>query len=58
MTMKDFAVRVRSIVKDCFPGFPAPKIPVFRIPRHAAWILGKMNIIINSQQAVLGNGFH
>jgi dihydroflavonol-4-reductase len=58
MTMKDFALFVRSVLKKDFPDSRQPKIPVFTIPGPVADFLGKMNLIINSQQAVMGNGCH
>jgi dihydroflavonol-4-reductase len=58
MTMKDFALFVRSVLKDNFPDSPQPKVPVFTIPCQVAYFLGKMNLVINSQQAVMGNGCH
>jgi dihydroflavonol-4-reductase len=58
MTMKDFALFIRSVLKKDFPDSSQPKIPVFTIPGPFADFLGKMNLIINSQQAVMGNGCH
>jgi dihydroflavonol-4-reductase len=58
MTMKDFAILVRSILKDKFQESSQPMIPVFTIPETVADFLGKMNLIINSQQAVMGNNCH
>ena len=58
MTMKKFAILVRLILNENFPESLQPKSPVFTIPRPVAKILGNMNLVINQQQAVLGNAFH
>jgi dihydroflavonol-4-reductase len=58
MAMKDFALFVRSVLKKDFPDSSQPKIPVFTFPGPFSDFLGKMNFIINSQQAVMGNGCH
>jgi dihydroflavonol-4-reductase len=58
MTMKEFALLVRSVLQKKYPHIPMPKIPVYAISRSVGIILGKMNFIINSHQAVMGNGFH
>lgn len=58
MTMEDFAVLVRSILKENFLKARQPIIPVFTIPGTVAGMLGRMNLVINHQQAVLGNAFH
>ena len=58
MSMKEFARLVRKIYLKNFPLEKKPVLPIFTIPKILALLLGKLNLIINSQQALLGNTFH
>ncbi|MCP4136109.1 MAG: NAD-dependent epimerase/dehydratase family protein [bacterium] len=58
MTMKEFGQMVRTVGHEKYPDQISQKIPVLTIPRLLAKILGKLHVIMNSQQALLGNTFH
>ncbi len=58
MTMKDFARLVRKIAFEdhCFK--VKRGIPLFTIPPGVSRFLGYTGVVLNSQQALLGNSFH
>jgi len=56
--MKEFAQMVRNIASSHFPHARKPAIPVMAIHESIASVLGSMNIMVSSQQALLGNAFH
>lgn len=58
MTMRKFALMVRLIAKKNFKSINAPFAPVVILPGLLAKALGSLNIILNSQQALLGSAFH
>ncbi len=58
MPMKDFARLVRNIAFEdhCFK--VKGRIPLFTIPPGISRFLGYTGVVLNSQQALLGNSFH
>ncbi len=57
LTMKEFALLVRKVYKKKYND-PHLRIPLFSIPKWISLLLAKKNIILNKQQALLGNAFH
>ncbi len=58
MTMKDFARLVRRIASEEYSFSRKGKIPLFTLPRGLSRFMGYAGIVMNSQQALLGNSFH
>ncbi|MFH0976799.1 MAG: NAD-dependent epimerase/dehydratase family protein [Spirochaetota bacterium] len=58
MPMINFAFIVRAIIKKNAGYVKAPFIPVIVLPDLVAKALGNFNIILSSQQALLGSAFH
>jgi dihydroflavonol-4-reductase len=58
MTMKDFALLVRRIASEEH-SFPLKgSLPLFTLPSGLSRFMGHAGIVMNSQQALLGNSFH
>ncbi|MBF0450172.1 MAG: NAD-dependent epimerase/dehydratase family protein [Candidatus Magnetomorum sp.] len=59
MTMVDLARLVKKLQKEYFPNQIINHwIPILTLPEKLCYLLGYFNIILNTQQALLGNAFH
>jgi len=60
LTMIDFARLIKKIQKENYPDQSKFNsiIPIFSIPKTMSFLLGYFNIVLNLQQAILGNTFH
>jgi dihydroflavonol-4-reductase len=58
MRMKDFARLVRRIAFEEHSFRVRGRIPLFTLPSGISRLMGRAGIVMNSQQALLGNSFH
>jgi len=58
MPMKEFALLVRRLGGEHFPGMRISSFPILTISPRAASMLAKINVMMNRQQALLGSAFH